>query len=643
MKYRAEIDGLRALAVVPVILFHAGFEFFSGGFVGVDVFFVISGYLITTILIDDIEKNRFSLVNFYERRARRILPVLFFVMFVCMPFAWMWMLPSQMKDFSQSLIAVSFFASNILFWRESGYFDAAAEEKPLLHTWSLAVEEQYYVLFPIFLFFAWRFGKNKVFWMLAVFSAFSLALSEWGWRNNETANFYLAPTRAWELFSGSIAAFIVQKRGVQTNNILSLLGLAAIIFAIFAYDESTPFPSVYALVPVIGVLLLIFYGDKKTLAAKLLSTKVFVGIGLISYSAYLWHQPLFAFARIKVLEPSEALFSVLAILSIIFAYLSWRYIEQPFRNKEIFARKQIFSGSFVGVTCFLCLGAIGSYTNGFQQQRYDEAFLARNDINYLRSNESKFLGNQDIKASWMLLGDSHADALQDGFSDVLKAHNQSSIVRTIEGCPPAMNLWRHDINYGDRCHENYAEILNIIQNKQVSNVLISARYALYLNSNRFDNGEGGIESGGTDRVIYDHFNYRDEVRIDSLRYRAIESELVSYVKELSRLGVNIYIITSIPEVGWNVPEVMMQGGIDITTKRIIYDKRVDSLKSFYSRVSDTPNVTLLHSEDVLCDELVCIASQDTFPLYYDTNHLSIYGARLLLDGFTKKLFQSNPQ
>ena len=150
MKYRAEIDGLRALAVVPVILFHAGFELFSGGFVGVDVFFVISGYLITTILIEDIESQRFSLVNFYERRARRILPALFFVMLVCIPFAWMWMLPYQMKDFSQSLVAVSLFASNILFWRESGYFAAAAEEKPLLHTWSLAVEEQYYVLFPIF-------------------------------------------------------------------------------------------------------------------------------------------------------------------------------------------------------------------------------------------------------------------------------------------------------------------------------------------------------------------------------------------------------------------------------------------------------------------------------------------------------------
>jgi len=335
LKYRAEIDGLRALAVVPVILFHAGFELFSGGFVGVDVFFVISGYLITTILIDDIENNRFSIVNFYERRARRILPALSFVMLVCIPFAWMWMLPSQMKDFSQSLVAVSLFASNILFWRESGYFDASAEEKPLLHTWSLAVEEQYYVLFPIFLFFAWRFGKNRVFWIIVVVAAASLLLSEWGFRNKPTANFYLAPTRAWELLAGSIAAFIVQNRGVKANNALSLLGLAAILFSIFAYDESTPFPSVYALVPVIGVVLLVLFAEKDTLVAKFLSMKLIVGMGLISYSAYLWHQPLFAFARIKLVdEPTMPLMSFLAIASIALAILSWKFVEEPFRSRK---------------------------------------------------------------------------------------------------------------------------------------------------------------------------------------------------------------------------------------------------------------------------------------------------------------------
>ena len=374
MKYRAEIDGLRALAVVPVILFHAGFELFSGGFVGVDVFFVISGYLITTILIEDIENNRFSIVNFYERRARRILPALFFVMLVCIPFAWMWMLPNQMKDFSQSLVAVSLFASNILFWRERGYFAAAAEEKPLLHTWSLAVEEQYYVLFPIFLILAWRFGKNRVFWMIVVMAAISLLLSEWGWRNKATANFYLAPTRAWELFAGSIAAFIVQKQGVQKNNLLATFGLASIVFSIIFYDKNTPFPSVYALVPVLGVVLLVLYADKETAAAKVLSTKGFVGIGLISYSAYLWHQPLFAFARIRSLEhPSFSLMLALSLLSILLAYVSWRYVEKPFRAKNAITRIHIFSGALALIISFCAVGLAGN----FYHTQFESMWLGR--------------------------------------------------------------------------------------------------------------------------------------------------------------------------------------------------------------------------------------------------------------------------
>ena len=324
MKYRAEIDGLRALAVVSVILFHAEFKLFGGGFVGVDVFFVISGYLITTILMEEMESNRFSLINFYERRARRILPALFFVMLICIPFAWMWMLPSQMKAFSQSLVAVCLFVSNILFWRENRYWNAASAEKPLLHTWSLSVEEQYYVLFPIFLFLVWRFGRSNVFRMIVIFSLMSLALTEWGWFNEPTANFYLLPSRAFELLAGSIAAFVVQRNGVQASNTLSLLGLAAILFSIFAYDQGTPFPSLYALVPVIGVVILVLFAGKETLIAKLLSTKLFVGIGLISYSAYLWHHPLFAFARILSFEqPIPLLMFAFSLLSLMLAYFSW--------------------------------------------------------------------------------------------------------------------------------------------------------------------------------------------------------------------------------------------------------------------------------------------------------------------------------
>lgn len=195
MDYRREIDGLRTLAVLPVIFFHAGFQIFSGGFVGVDVFFVISGYLITTIILAELERGKFSIVNFYERRARRILPALFFVLFVCLPFAWTWLVPDDMKNFSQSLVAVSAFSSNILFWRTSGYFDTAAELKPLLHTWSLAVEEQYYVFFPLVLMLTWRLGKRCIISLLFIFFCGSLAVAQWTSVHVPMFGFFMLPTR----------------------------------------------------------------------------------------------------------------------------------------------------------------------------------------------------------------------------------------------------------------------------------------------------------------------------------------------------------------------------------------------------------------------------------------------------------------
>ena len=250
MHYRSEIDGLRAVAVAPVILFHAGFEMFSAGFVGVDVFFVISGYLITSIILNDRAQGTFSLLKFYERRARRILPALFFVMICCVPFAWLWMLPNQFKSFSQSLLAVPVFVSNVLFLFQSGYFAQASEEKPLLHTWSLAVEEQYYVLFPLFILLFWRIGRLRLAVLISVVAAVSLALAEWGWRNQPSANFYLAPTRAWELLAGSLCAFYLFGRDPKSSNALAVVGFGLIMFSVFAFSPATPFPSLYAVLPV---------------------------------------------------------------------------------------------------------------------------------------------------------------------------------------------------------------------------------------------------------------------------------------------------------------------------------------------------------------------------------------------------------
>ena len=212
MEYRREIDGLRALAVLPVILFHAGFQTFSGGFVGVDVFFVISGYLITSIILTELEQGKFSIINFYERRARRILPALFLVMFACLPFAFLWLNPRDLNTFSESVIAVVTFVSNMFFWRKSGYFQNAAELNPLLHTWSLAVEEQYYVLFPLFLMFAWRIGTKWILTLLVIVFCVSLGTAEWFSISKPAAVFFLLPTRGWELLIGAFIAFYFASR-----------------------------------------------------------------------------------------------------------------------------------------------------------------------------------------------------------------------------------------------------------------------------------------------------------------------------------------------------------------------------------------------------------------------------------------------
>ena len=372
MKYRAEIDGLRALAVLPVISFHAGFELFSGGFVGVDVFFVISGYLITTIIISEMAEGKFSIVNFYERRARRILPALFFVMLMCLPFAWMWLTPNDLKDFGQSLVAVSTFSSNILFWRESGYFNTAAELKPLLHTWSLAVEEQYYILFPIFLMFTWRLGLKWILVLLSMVFLVSLGIAQWGAYNSPSAAFFLLPTRGWELLIGVFASLYLKHnthlKSHTANQMLSLLGFGMIAYSIVAFDKTTPFPSLYALIPTIGTGLLILCAVPKTFVHRLLSLKYIVGIGLISYSAYLWHQPLLAFARHRLLgDVSDLILIVLCVASLAMAWFSWRFVETPFRNRQRFNRTSIFRLSAVGILMFSTIGLTLHFTNGLER------------------------------------------------------------------------------------------------------------------------------------------------------------------------------------------------------------------------------------------------------------------------------------
>ena len=342
--YRQEINGLRALAVLPVVLYHAKFSLFQGGFVGVDIFFVISGYLISGIIFTELSTSSFSLVNFYERRARRILPALFVVLIFSTLISWILLPPIEFKDFGQSLFSVSLFASNFLFWLEGGYFDTGIDLKPLLHTWSLAVEEQFYILFPLLAILL--FSVNKRFLLPVILLLFFTSLflahifSEVNFDiNSKKGSFYFLPTRAWELLMGALLFFIPKSTHTPSkdllNNILSLTGLFLIAFSIYSFDEDTPFPSIFTLIPTSGAVLVILYGVKGTLANKMLSTKPFIIIGLISYSAYLWHQPLLSLSRFYFVGELETSYlSFLILLTFLLAYLSWRFIEEPFKNKK---------------------------------------------------------------------------------------------------------------------------------------------------------------------------------------------------------------------------------------------------------------------------------------------------------------------
>jgi peptidoglycan/LPS O-acetylase OafA/YrhL len=372
MDYRREIDGLRALAVLPVILFHAGFKVFSGGYVGVDVFFVISGYLITSIIVLEQQAGTFTLANFYERRARRILPALAVVVAATTLGAMALLRPGDMKEYAESVIAVFTFVSNILFWRTSGYFDTETELKPLLHTWSLAVEEQYYLFFPIVLMLAWRLGRRWIMSLLALVALASLALGQWGSYKDPTAAFYLLPTRGWELLIGALVAFHQANQPKASYRPVlrqagSALGLALIVAAILVYDHETPFPGVYAMAPTLGAALIILFATPQTLVGRWLGSPAPVAIGLISYSTYLWHQPVLALARHHdaSLAPGSPAMLALAILSLVLAYFSWRFVELPFRNKRLFSRQQIFSYGLAVSVGFMAFGVAGSLSTGF--------------------------------------------------------------------------------------------------------------------------------------------------------------------------------------------------------------------------------------------------------------------------------------
>jgi peptidoglycan/LPS O-acetylase OafA/YrhL len=445
MYYRKEIDGLRALAILPVIFFHAKINLFSGGYVGVDIFFVISGYLITSLIIKEIANSSFSIANFYERRARRILPALFFVTIISLVTIVL-MTPFQVINFLKIVTSVFFFASNILFWRQDGYFNNSSETNPLIHTWSLSVEEQFYLFFPLFFIIINKFSSRVILYSISFILMGSFLISNYGaFFGRGWGAFYLLPFRVWELLFGSLIAYLTHEKKIKCSNFLSFFGLGLICLSIFTFNEETPTPSVFTLIPVIGTSLIISFTNKNNYLYNILSNKLLVYIGLISYSLYLWHQPLFAFFRLYNLYTLDYMqISFLIIISFIFAYISWRFIEKPFRNRQNFNQKQIFCFSlliiFLGFTfCFIGIKKDG-YKNllfkyNFKHQQINQIKIVEESINYnfyekMENKECKIWFKYNLKETEkklnncfkkfnkvnVLFGDSHAMNLHNIFS-----------------------------------------------------------------------------------------------------------------------------------------------------------------------------------------------------------------------------------
>ena len=675
MKYRAEIDGLRALAVLPVILFHAGFEWFSGGFVGVDVFFVISGYLITTIIISEMAEGKFSIVNFYERRARRILPALFFVMAVCLPFAWLWLTPNYLKDFGQSLVAVSTFSSNILFWLESGYFDPAAELKPLLHTWSLAVEEQYYILFPIFLMLTWRLGIKWVLILLSIVFFISLGVAQWGAYNKPSATFFLLPTRGWELLVGVFAAFYLKHnahlKSHTVNQVMSLLGFGMIVYSIIAFDKTTPFPSLYALIPTIGTGLLILCAVPKTIVHRLLSLKYIVGIGLISYSAYLWHQPLLAFARHRSLgELSDILVIILCLGSLLLAYFSWRYVEAPFRNKTIFSRCKVFSFSVMGILIFSVIGMFSqldlvlknspnilknipymSLTKKIESVGdvcFDEDFIEQDDFRYC------VIGDKQAERSVIVYGDSHTQAIQYSLDKKLRLQKIRGIwLRNISVCETT--IFTTNISHKDKsimlgCPNSFSAALDYFSDADYL-VLLSRWSMKYF----YPKSELGTPHFTNKALGCNELDlpYRSYVPLDKdgFRYPTEDSmtEALNNLLEVATSKFTTLVVYPVPEVGcdpykYNLNHKRNTGSqlVSLSFPVEEYDKRnmfvINIFDEFFKQ--NQQSFIPVRLRPVLCErkgQKMCVVIEDSIPFYFDDDHLSDTGADIVVDEILNSL------
>ncbi|OCX17722.1 hypothetical protein QV13_13380 [Mesorhizobium hungaricum] len=630
--HRTTVDGLRAIAVFPVILFHAGSPLFVGGYLGVDIFFVISGYVIARTLLKDMAHERFSILRFYEKRARRLLPALILVVLASFIPAWLWMMPDQLKNFARSIVATAFFGSNFFFWWDADYFSESLHLKPLFHTWSLAVEEQFYVFFPLLLWVI--YGKGRRMWLtLTLIGVASLCLAQLISTRFAAAGFYLFPTRAWELVVGALLAVAEQKFGgrpttTTLSRVMPVVGMALIVGSIVQFNGATPHPGILTVAPVSGAALLIWYPGGRDPVSRLLASAPIVGLGLISYSLYLWHQPLFAFARLYSINEVEwPTYAALIALAVVLSYLSWRFVEQPFRKPGLVSPPTVWTASASALVSLIAVGYTGYAMNGFPGRRPPIEVAA----GYLNSaGQDCFRHNcivgDPVPPTIALVGDSHAAALATSLDRALKGSGKSALVLAtgdvlVKSFP---NFYYRADEWNDILSKQKAQIFE----PQIETVILAGRFTLRIENTAFDNGEGGIE--GLDATFVGRSEQEKQTFTQSI---------IDGIQDLEQRGKKIILVYPVPEVGWVVPATLQKMSMrqirdGLTTSYDVYKTRNWRVFEIFDKfVSADGDIIAVRPDLVLCNTFVkdrCATNQASDVFYHDDDHLSVKGTDLVV-------------
>ncbi len=638
--YRPDIDGLRAVAVLSVLLCHANIAGFSGGFVGVDVFFVISGFLITSLIMTDLRAGTFSLIDFWERRCRRILPPLALVMAATAVAGWVFLLPADYARLGQQLAAQAVFASNILFKTQAGYFDSESQTKPLLHTWSLAVEEQFYIVLPVVLFLLWRFRQDKIVRVLAIIAIVTFIASAIIIRNSPSSAFFLQPFRAWELLIGALLALrppaLPSARGV--NETLAAGGLLVILLPVFFYNDDTFFPGFAALAPCLGAAAIILAGMRgQTMVGRLLSLRGVVFVGLISYSLYLWHWPFIAFAKYSEVIPftlNAALFCM--AMSFLLAVVTWQWVEKPVRRRHVLKTTR---GAYIASLLVLLTAAGGGFViqsaNGFPA-RIDPVIVQLadgvNDSNPHRKecdkpDFSRFDNNTICQLNagarktpdHILWGDSLADALAPAFYEMAKVNGANGYVVTAHGCPPILGFNRKEEKSFD-CAGFNDRVLSLIDRGNIKTVYLAGKWIHYINGDNYVFGDTPWYGA-----------YKDTY--PNLASAAFKRTL----DELGRRGIAVHVILDTPYAPFDPPRYLSLRMLykafwlpDAIPLKPYMDARAGTIDDFIRTYGASGPVRFIDPRAALCDDKECRVHENGHSLYYNPGHLSAYGARTLI-------------